>query len=54
MRSNLLGNKVNDILRLAFAGFYAWPKDGIRPRHFGSLAVVLDTNNAHIRYIAVA
>ena len=50
----MLGHVVNDLLRLAIAGLNAWPKDDIRPRYFGSLAVVFDADNAHVRYIAMA
>lgn len=54
MGSNLLGDVVHDLLRLAVAGLYAWTKNDICSGHFGGLAVVLDTDNAHVRYIAVA
>lgn len=54
MRSNLLGNVVDNLLRLVVAGLHAWPKDDIRPRYFSSLAVILNSNNAHICDITVA
>ena len=54
MRCDLLGHVVDNFLGLAVVVLYAWPKDDIRPGHFGSLAVVLDSDNAHVRYIAMA